>query len=557
MDLIPSLQPSVTNYILCCQCGVQIEPNPSNMCVACLRSEVDISEGIPKSAVLYFCRKCERYLQPPDHWVTAPLESRELLSICLKRLKGLSKVRLIDAGFVWTEPHSMRIKVKLTVQKEVMNGAVLQQVFIVEFTITNQQCEACHRVEAKDYWRANVQIRQKAEHKKTFFYLEQLILKHKAHANTINIKPCHDGLDFFYTKKDQARKMVEFLTSVVPCKSQYAQELISHDVRNNVFNYKHSYSVTIVPVCKVCNNVFNYKHSYSVTIVPVCKVCNNVFNYKHSYSVTIVPVCKDNVVCLPKELAAKMGHINPICVVFKVTQLIHLIDPNTLQVAEVSGPVFWRSPFVSLCSPKQLVEYMVMDLQLVPDKEKPVILGQVSHKLVPDKEEPVILGQVSHKLLFNTCADKEEPVILGQVSHKLLFNTCADKEKPVILGQGYLHLLYNSFHGDGPAACADKEKLVILGQVSHKQYFCLTLWRHCPWVYADKKMRDRRRKWKLRHLNDELHNLETDSAMKYLHRGKCDPREEAGVPQISLQEMLDDLHLGDDATGDDGDPMMD
>ena len=47
-------------YSLCCQCGVQIEPNPTNMCVDCLRFDVDISEGIPKQAVLYFCRKCER-----------------------------------------------------------------------------------------------------------------------------------------------------------------------------------------------------------------------------------------------------------------------------------------------------------------------------------------------------------------------------------------------------------------------------------------------------------------------------------------------------------------
>ncbi|XP_052250810.1 60S ribosomal export protein NMD3-like [Dreissena polymorpha] len=507
MDLIPSLQPSVTNYILCCQCGVQIEPNPSNMCVACLRSEVDISEGIPKSAVLYFCRKCERYLQPPDHWVTAPLESRELLSICLKRLKGLSKVRLIDAGFVWTEPHSMRIKVKLTVQKEVMNGAVLQQVFIVEFTITNQQCEACHRVEAKDYWRANVQIRQKAEHKKTFFYLEQLILKHKAHANTINIKPCHDGLDFFYTKKDQARKMVEFLTSVVPCKSQYAQELISHDVRNNVFNYKHSYSVTIVPVCK------------------------------------------DNVVCLPKELAAKMGHINPICVVFKVTQLIHLIDPNTLQVAEVSGPVFWRSPFVSLCSPKQLVEYMVMDLQLVPDKEKPVILGQVSHKHV--------LADLWVSKMSDLGVTDQQYFCRTHLGHQL---HCGD----TVLGFD----MENANMNNENIEKLKKDKLPDVVIVKK--------------VYADKKMRDRRRKWKLRHLNDELHNLETDSAMNdytdfledleedpsirqnvniYKDSSKMpvdvDEAEEAGVPQISLQEMLDDLHLGDDATGDDGDPMMD
>jgi nonsense-mediated mRNA decay protein 3 len=51
--------------------------------------------------------------------VSCSLESRELLAICLKRLKGLSKVHLVDAGFVWTEPHSKRIKVKLTIQKEV------------------------------------------------------------------------------------------------------------------------------------------------------------------------------------------------------------------------------------------------------------------------------------------------------------------------------------------------------------------------------------------------------------------------------------------------------
>jgi hypothetical protein len=31
----------------------------------------------------------------------------------------LLKVRLVDAGFVWTEPHSKRLKVKLTIQKEV------------------------------------------------------------------------------------------------------------------------------------------------------------------------------------------------------------------------------------------------------------------------------------------------------------------------------------------------------------------------------------------------------------------------------------------------------
>lgn len=52
-----------------------------------------------------------RYFEPPSEWISCALESRELLTLCLNRLKGLNKVKLIDAGFIWTEPHSKRIKV--------------------------------------------------------------------------------------------------------------------------------------------------------------------------------------------------------------------------------------------------------------------------------------------------------------------------------------------------------------------------------------------------------------------------------------------------------------
>jgi nonsense-mediated mRNA decay protein 3 len=80
---------------------------------------VDISESIPKQASVNFCKGCNRYLSPPQTWLLAELESRELLAICLRKLKGLKEVRLIDAGFIWTEPHSKRLRLKLTIQKEV------------------------------------------------------------------------------------------------------------------------------------------------------------------------------------------------------------------------------------------------------------------------------------------------------------------------------------------------------------------------------------------------------------------------------------------------------
>uniref|UniRef100_A0A7N4NW00 60S ribosomal export protein NMD3 n=1 Tax=Sarcophilus harrisii TaxID=9305 RepID=A0A7N4NW00_SARHA len=339
MEYLKGPAASSPGCVLCCECGVPIPPNPANMCVACLRTQVDISEGIPKQVSINFCKQCERYLQPPGTWIQCALESRELLTLCLKKIKAsLSKVRLIEAGFVWTEPHSKRLKVKLTIQKEVLNGAILQQVFVVEYVVQPQMCDACHRVEAKDFWKAVVQVRQKTLHKKTFYYLEQLILKHRAHQNTLRIKEIHDGLDFYYAQKQHAQKMVDFLQCTVPCRSKSSQRLISHDIHSNTYNYKSTFSVEIVPICK------------------------------------------DNVVCLSPKLAQSLGNMSQICVCIRVTSAIHLIDPNTLQIAEIDGNTYWRYPFSSLCHPKQLEEFIVMECSLVHNQKAVAGAGMRSNK---------------------------------------------------------------------------------------------------------------------------------------------------------------------------------
>jgi len=56
-----------------------------------------------------------------------------MLSLCLKKISGLEKVKLIDSAFLYTEPHSRRIRIKLTIQKEIMNNTSIQQSFVVEF----------------------------------------------------------------------------------------------------------------------------------------------------------------------------------------------------------------------------------------------------------------------------------------------------------------------------------------------------------------------------------------------------------------------------------------
>ena len=89
--------------VLCCKCGIPMQPNAAKMCVKCLRSEVDITEGLLKCLVLVHCPECESYLQPPRSWVKLQLESKELLTFCLKKLQknlNSNKVMLVHAEFM-------------------------------------------------------------------------------------------------------------------------------------------------------------------------------------------------------------------------------------------------------------------------------------------------------------------------------------------------------------------------------------------------------------------------------------------------------------------------
>ena len=309
--------------ILCCNCGAPIDGTLSAgaLCSDCVKLTVDISQGIQREAVLHICRDCERWLQPPAHWITASPESRELLALCLRKLRGLSKVRIIDASFVWTEPHSRRVKVKITIQQEAFQGTILQQTFEVEYVVNYHQCPDCAKSFTANTWRAVVQVRQKVPHKRTFLYLEQLILKHSAHKDTINIREAKDGLDFFYSQRNHADKFVDFLTSVAPVRTKKSQELISMDI-----------------------------HTSSKS-------------YKFSYSVELVPICKDDLVALPIKLAKQIGNIAPLTLCHRIGTSVNLLDPSTLQNADVSTPIYWRSPFTSLADVQELVEFVVMDIE--------------------------------------------------------------------------------------------------------------------------------------------------------------------------------------------------
>lgn len=501
MEYISPQQP-VAGVILCCDCGAQIQPNPTNRCIACIRARNDISEGIPKQHTLYFCRGCERYLDPPATWVPAALESKDLLKLCLKKMKGLNKVRLVDAGFVWTEPHSKRIKVKLVVQKEIQAGAVLQQDFIVEYVIAGQMCDDCHRVEAKDYWRAVVQVRQKADHKRTFYYLEQLIMRHNAHGKALGIKPVHEGLDFYFSNEQGARHLVDFFSSVVPCRWTHSKKLISHDIHSNCYNYKLTFSVDIVPVCK------------------------------------------DSVICLPKKLAHQLGGIGQVCVVQRITNNISVIDPSTAQFAEISSSVYWRNPFGTLCTSRNLTEFIVMDTNEA-DVKHFTGQGQISHK-----------HQVAEVWVQRSSELGTDNMIFCRthLGHLLA---------PGDTVMGFDLRMSNVNDSNIDKMSEDTVPDVVLVKK----------------VFADKATRNARRRWKLKHLTvdddagsqnrdytDFLEDLEEDPQYRtnvniYRDETKVAAVSEAAdeaveLPQVSLEEMLEDLILDGGAAAKSVEEMM-
>jgi len=184
------------------------------------------------------------------------------------------RLKLVSAELIWTEPHSRRIKVRLKIQKEVLDGAILEQLYVVEYVQQEHMCESCSRIQANpDQWVAAVQLRQHVSHRRTFFYLEQLILTHGPAAAAIKIKLVDQGMVFFFTNRSHGVKFVEFIDKVAPVRSQNDKQ--SHDPKSNNYNYKYTF------------------------LVEIC------------------PICPEDLICLPPRLAASLGNLGPLVIALK------------------------------------------------------------------------------------------------------------------------------------------------------------------------------------------------------------------------------------------------
>jgi nonsense-mediated mRNA decay protein 3 len=165
------------------------------------------------------------------------------------------------------------------------------------------------------------------KHKRTFFFLEQLLLKHRIVASCIGLKEQPDGLDFFWAAKAPAVRQVQFLQSVVPTRLKQSKRLISQDDHKNTKNYKHSLFIEIAPICK------------------------------------------DDLVCLHPKLCQELGGVSPLMLCYKVTNALHFIDPLSLKVVDVSAAKYWQYPFPAILSGAQLTEYTLLDIEKAREKK--------------------------------------------------------------------------------------------------------------------------------------------------------------------------------------------
>lgn len=356
-----------------------------------------------------------------------------------------------------------------------------------------------------DQWVAAVQLRQHVAHRRTFFYIEQMILKHGAANTAIKITQMDTGIDFFFSNRSHAVKFLEFIGKVSPVKSRHDKQLVSHDVKSSTYNYKYTFSVEISPICR------------------------------------------EDLICLPPKVSNGLGNIGPIVICTKVTNSIALLDPFTLRHCFLDADQYWRSSFKSFLTSRQLVEYIVLDIEKI-------------------SRETIVVGGVEYAL-----ADAQIARVSDFGKNDTIFSVRTHLGH--ILNPGDNALGYDLYGANPNDDELEKYKgLVLPDAVLVKKSY-------------EEKRRQRRRRgkgqrpWKLKSLNMEvdektrvdpekvsseyeqfLRDLEENPDLRFnvalYHNDDYEPSEVASVtdagdlPVVPLEELLADLDLGEDEDGD-------
>mmetsp|Transcript_25996 Transcript_25996/g.48446 ORF Transcript_25996/g.48446 Transcript_25996/m.48446 type:complete len:675 (-) Transcript_25996:48-2072(-) len=331
----------VVNKIPCCLCGTMILPNAANQCPSCLAQNFDLQsllQGGNSELIINQCRQCRRYARTDSHYEYCEPESPQLLSICLKHIPVLvkkghasNKLHIVDSMWIWTEPNSMRLKVRVTVRTEIEHVTIQQRV-PVEFRIQWKMCPNCSREFTNRTWHALVQLRQKRETgapRKGLAALEMALGRNKEiRRNVLKIDASRHGLDFYFLTLPQAQQFAQFLSRLAPMKMKTSSKLVSTDVKNNTANMKYTVS------------------------------CD------------MVPLCRDDLVLVHKESRSKLG--GRLSLVSKVASVITLVDASPkrskVDFMEVTSEGYHKGGaergYTVLLTSERMIRFVVLDVEL-------------------------------------------------------------------------------------------------------------------------------------------------------------------------------------------------
>lgn len=287
---------------------------------------------------IYQCRQCRRfdrssasdYRYGTASFTSAKyddieLESPQLLALCLKKIPALqnnhggagsrlslssgsnatvtpNNIHVVDAAWVWTEWHSMRLRIRLTVRADVTDAAVtVQQRVMVEFIIKFKLCPECNREftnrvcgyctlfvdfclkrllvafysfdthlrnvirfsHSKQTWHALVQVRQKrhdSSPRKGLMLLEMSLAKHpNIRKHVLKMDTARHGFDFYFVTLALAQSFASFCSRVVPMRIKTTSKIVSTNVKNNTANIRHTVAADMVPLCREDLIVVNRK----------------------------------------------------------------------------------------------------------------------------------------------------------------------------------------------------------------------------------------------------------------------------------------------------------
>ena len=298
--------------IVCCLCSAVIDANIRGTCEACFRKSLSIKTSIPTEFEIVFCRECKRFLRPP--YVKIDRESSDMMKLCLSRIKSYDKkVKIIDSNFIYTEPHSKIIKIKVTLEKEIEKNMITQSL-VIDFKEKWLLCRDCQKVQTPHIWASCVQIRQRVPHKKTMLYLEQIILHNKMQKNALDFQEANDGFDFFFTTRREGEIFSNWLATVVPSKITYTKKYVS--------------------------------------------LSTSTF----TYLVDVANVAKYDLFLLDKDSCTKLGGIGPLLVCTRLSSRTIFIDPRTFNYLYLDGNTFFKYKFKSFCNSNQLTEFLILDV---------------------------------------------------------------------------------------------------------------------------------------------------------------------------------------------------